>query len=302
MYHYVRPIKKSNYPKINGLELDGFKRQLDYLKSIYNFITAEQLISYSKKKIELPDKPCYLTFDDGFKDHLEFVLPELLSRNIQGSFFPPSCAIENREMLDVHSIQYIIACTKDSSKLVIDLDNACLERGLNHEELSLLKKKWAVAGRWDGNTDIRYIKSLLQHVLPSKIRTDIVSYLFKKHVNRDKYDFANDLYLSISDIKKLIGDGMHIGSHGYKHLWLNKISKEEQVVEIENSLNFLDKLGISCKNWIMCYPSGAYNSETLKILKDKNCAIGLTDLPGIVNLGKDNFYELTRFDTNFFPQ
>ena len=30
MYHYVRPIKESKFPGIKGLELDGFKRQLDY--------------------------------------------------------------------------------------------------------------------------------------------------------------------------------------------------------------------------------------------------------------------------------
>ena len=31
MYHYVRPIKESKFPGIKGLELEGFKRQLDYL-------------------------------------------------------------------------------------------------------------------------------------------------------------------------------------------------------------------------------------------------------------------------------
>ena len=31
MYHYVREIKSSNYPKIKGLEISGFRRQLDYL-------------------------------------------------------------------------------------------------------------------------------------------------------------------------------------------------------------------------------------------------------------------------------
>ena len=30
MYHYVREIKGSDYPNIKGLEIDGFKRQLDY--------------------------------------------------------------------------------------------------------------------------------------------------------------------------------------------------------------------------------------------------------------------------------
>ena len=32
MYHHVREIKNSKYPKIKGLEFVGFKRQLDYLE------------------------------------------------------------------------------------------------------------------------------------------------------------------------------------------------------------------------------------------------------------------------------
>ena len=34
IYHYVRKIKNSNYPKIKGLEIAGFKRQLDYLEKL----------------------------------------------------------------------------------------------------------------------------------------------------------------------------------------------------------------------------------------------------------------------------
>ena len=32
MYHYVRSVANSSYPNIKGLEVDGFKRQLDYFQ------------------------------------------------------------------------------------------------------------------------------------------------------------------------------------------------------------------------------------------------------------------------------
>ena len=113
MYHYVRPIENSRYPGLKGLELEGFKRQLDYLSNRYTFITAEQLIAHSLGNEELPLNSCYLTFDDGFKDHIKHVMPELLARNIQGSFFPPADAIVKREMLDVHAVHFILASTSD---------------------------------------------------------------------------------------------------------------------------------------------------------------------------------------------
>ena len=91
MYHYVREIKGSDYPNIKGLEFDGFKRQLDYLSVNFSIITAEQLLSFAiGEEKKLPLNACLLTFDDGFKDHIQYVLPELKLRNLQASFFPPA--------------------------------------------------------------------------------------------------------------------------------------------------------------------------------------------------------------------
>ena len=39
MYHYVRPIVGSKFPGIKGLELEGFKRQLDYLTKNFTFVS-----------------------------------------------------------------------------------------------------------------------------------------------------------------------------------------------------------------------------------------------------------------------
>ena len=42
MYHHVRKIKNSKYPKIKGLEFISFKRQLDYLENNYKIIEAQK--------------------------------------------------------------------------------------------------------------------------------------------------------------------------------------------------------------------------------------------------------------------
>ena len=168
MYHYVRPIKNSQYPKIKGLEINRFKRQIDYFSSRYNFITAEQLIANSLGEKELPKNACYLTFDDGFKDHFKYVMPELLKRNIQGSFFPPSIAVKNQELLDVHAIHFILASSKNINSLFIDLNNACLDIGMTKLELSLLYKTYAKAYRYaNGNYEDAktvYVKRMLQFI------------------------------------------------------------------------------------------------------------------------------------------
>ena len=52
----------------------------------------------------------------------------------------------------------------------------------------------------------------------------------------------------------------------------------------------------------MCYPYGAYNNDTIKIIKQMNCFMGLTTKVGPVNLMEDNLLKLRRYDTNDFPQ
>ena len=306
MYHYVRPIKNSKFPKIKGLELHSFTKQLDYLSKNYNFITAEKLILASLEKQDLPNNACYLTFDDGFKDHIRFVLPELLKRNIQGSFFPPAEPIEKQKILDVHAIHFILASSSNTNQVCNDLNNLCIDFGITKSELDLFYKTYATSFNY-GNKSIDnaktiYFKRMLQTALPKNIRSKIIRLLFKKYVKANSDNFSNELYMSISDIKNLIKSGMYVGSHSYSHMFLGNAKKIDQIKEINLSLNFLKKIGARTDNWMMCFPYGNYNKDTLSILREKNCLIGLTTKPGIANLHKSKLLELNRYDTNYFIQ
>lgn len=301
MYHYVRPIKDSSYPKIKGLELEGFQRQLDYLALKSTFITAEDLIDAATKGKRLPDNACWLTFDDGYKDHFKYVLPELSKRNIQGSFFPPVKPITERVMLDVNSVHYILASASDIDDLMESFTYECRRVGVTEVELQKLWVEYAVASRFDPK-EVIYIKRLLQHALAEPIREEVTASLFRKYLGVSQTDFAENLYMSDVEVKELISAGMYVGSHGYRHLWLNKESRESQKVEIDKSLKFLTAVGARTEDWIMCYPYGAYNQDTLTLLEQAKCAVGITVEAVKADLNTHNRLELPRLDTNDFPQ
>lgn len=101
MYHYVRDLNKSKYPKIKGLDINLFKEQLKYILKYYHVIKMEDLIFSIKNNKNLPDKSLLLTFDDGYIDHFVNVFPILNELGIQGSFFPPAKAITEHKVLDV---------------------------------------------------------------------------------------------------------------------------------------------------------------------------------------------------------
>jgi peptidoglycan/xylan/chitin deacetylase (PgdA/CDA1 family) len=306
MYHYVRPIKDSKFPRIKGLEFSSFKKQLDYLSKNYTFVSLDQLIESLLGRNDLPKNACHLTFDDGFKDHVKYVMPELLIRNIRGSFFPPANAIEKKELLEVHAIQFILASSKNIDEVFSEINSISLDLGLTKPKLNFLFNIYGVPLRYsNGSVDSAktiYCKRMLQVALPKEIRSKIISILFKKYIGKNTKQFAQDLYMSLSDIKKLINNGMYVGSHGHNHIWLGKARKSEQIKEINLSLSFLKKVGARTNNWVMCYPYGSYNKETLKILREKNCLIGLTTKTGMSNLNQAKLLELNRYDTNDLPQ
>ena len=52
----------------------------------------------------------------------------------------------------------------------------------------------------------------------------------------------------------------------------------------------------------MCYPYGAYNSDTLSLVNSLGAKVGITCEVRKANLDTDNQLILPRFDTNDFPQ
>jgi len=72
-------------------------------------------------KKELNDNSLLLTFDDGYKDHFEYVFPILDELGIQGSFFPPAKAIMEHKMLDVNKIYFVLASVKEKQQIILDI-------------------------------------------------------------------------------------------------------------------------------------------------------------------------------------
>lgn len=301
MYHYVRPIIGSEFPGIKGLEVEGFKRQLDYLESNFSIVSSEEVIDAVAKNKPLPHNACWLTFDDGYKDHFQYVLPELVSRKISGAFFPPKLAIRESKILDVNSIHHIISCSNNINALVADLNQQCLEYGMTHEKINLCYDQYAVSDRYS-NAETVYLKEMLQYILPEDFRTSIISSLFEKHVGISEVEFSSKLYMSVEEVRGLVASGMYVGSHGSMHNWLDSLSSEKQKEDISASLEFLEEVGASTSDWIMCYPYGAYNDVTLSLLKEFGASLGITIEARKADLGNDNPLTLPRLDTNDFPQ
>lgn len=303
MYHYVRDLKHSRYPEIRGLEVELFKEQLQYILKYYQVIRMEELIEAVKHQRELPNNSLLLTFDDAYKDHYEFIFPILYEFSIQGSFFPPAKAVQEHHVLDINKIHFILAAVKNKEQIISDiyalLDKFRKEYSLESNEFYY--ERLEISNRFD-TKDVVFIKRILQRELPKKLRNLILNFLFNKYVSKDETSFSHELYMNIDQLKCIKRKGMYIGSHGYDHYWLNTLSKKKQKKEIEISLGFLKELGCATKDFVFCYPYGAYNDSLLSLLKENGCSLALTTRVGIADLSKNQALILPRLDTNDLPK
>ncbi|WP_339001889.1 polysaccharide deacetylase family protein [Fusobacterium animalis] len=312
MYHYVRDLKNSRYPNIKGLDIDKFKKQIKFFKENYNFIKIEDIITYYKnpKEKKLPEKAILLTFDDGYKDHYTYVLPVLLENNIQGSFYIPTKCFQDKKVLDVNKIHFILeSCIGEEDKILKDIEEYLK---INKDSRILLSyndyfKEYAVVSRFD-KKEVIFIKRMLQVVLPEDYRQKLVDILFKKYVCTigDKIiserTFWEELYLTPEQIRIMEKLGMHIGFHSHDHVWLNSLSKEEQEFQIKSSINYFKEIGIKTGKMTLSYPYGGYNEESVELIKKYEVPLAFTTKVAIADLNKDEYYALPRLDTNDFYQ
>lgn len=303
MYHYVRPLLKTQFPAIKGLDFEAFIRQVRYFKNNYSPITLKDCISAFDGKQQLPSNPVLLTFDDGYTDHFNYVMPILNELSISGAFYPPVNAARDRKVLEVNKIHYILASGVEVNHIIGIINNHIekCKTEYNLEDTSFYRTTYARATRYDDSNTV-YVKKMLQRGLPSKVRSIIIDFLFKKFVTNDEAAFAEQLYLSDTQLKYMVRNGFSIGGHGLNHQWLDSLNDEEQETEIRNSREYLLSLGVDENELTFVYPFGGFNNTTLNLLDSHGFKIAFTTRPGLAGINLAERFLIPRLNTNDFIQ
>lgn len=303
-YHYVRPITASRYPALKGLEVTAFRNQMRYFDRHYSFVSIEDVVASVEEGATLPARPLLLTFDDGYMDHYAHAFPILRAFGARGAFYPTTEAVLEGRVLDANKIQFILASISDPQVLVEAIERAIAEEATDTSAMTLedYRARYWVGNRFDA-APVLYCKQLLQHALPEPVRRATVADLFARFVTHDESGFAAELYLGVSELQEMLAAGMHVGGHGGRHVWLDRLAAEDQQKDVEHSLRLLRSVwgGDYGRCLTFCYPYGGYNRDTLELLRQQNCRAGLTVRPDLAHPSRDTMLELPRLDTTDFP-
>ncbi len=302
MYHYVRDLERTRYPRIKGMLLSDFEQQVGALAGEYEMATLESAFAYLTGRYHPRRELCLLTFDDGLKEHYREVTPILNGRGIQGIFHVITACLEDRVVVPVHMNHFLMAA--------LDFDE--YRRAFLDRLGELDPAAWAEASKvspevarqtyaWD-TLDVALFKYFFNFNLDSTLRDAIVGRLFERYIGSERA-FAEELYLSWADARAMQAGGMSIGGHTHRHRPLTSLTSEELRADLQTSTDLLHQHLTPQQLWPFCYPYGkreSFPTEAMGLLERLGYTCAFTTEKGPNGPGQ-NLFTIGRVDCKTAP-
>jgi peptidoglycan/xylan/chitin deacetylase (PgdA/CDA1 family) len=299
MYHYVRP-ERAALPHFRYLPLDSFRRQLDHFAATAHIASAAEFQHSLDSGQPLSDA-IVLTFDDGLRDHYEYVLPELCARELWGIFFVSTLPYGERRVLDVHKVHLALG-RAGGNAVLRELEALIRPEMLEPEYVARLQRE-LYRGHVEDEATAR-VKRLLNYYLRLEHRSRLCHEVFARTGGDEAADVAEH-YATAPQLREMRARGMSIGAHSVSHRLLSQLAQAEQALEVQSSIASLQQiLGEPVTSF--CYPYGgdhSFNADTLGLLAAAHMEFAFSVEPrdiGAADLAERRLC-LPRYDCNLFP-
>ena len=300
MYHYVRDLPGSRFPRIKGMLTDAFRRQVAFLKDQYEMVDLESALAFIRGDYQPTRNLCLLTFDDGLKDHLTAVLPILTEQHIQGIFFVSTSYLDRCEVSSVHKNQILMAAVpfeEYRQEALVKLRELAPEISTEVSAEHVCKTY-----RWDA-PEVAAFKYLINFVLSDTLRQRLLNHLFERYVGSEQV-MAQEWYLSWQDAQQLQDAGMVIGGHAHQHnVALSALNDNAQRQDLERCASLLRSRLKPQTLWPFAYPWGkpdTFTPATVELLQRLGFCCAFTTVVGTDESGADCF-RLRRLDPKDVP-
>jgi peptidoglycan/xylan/chitin deacetylase (PgdA/CDA1 family) len=300
MYHYVRPDDPA-FPHFRHLRDDLFERQLDYFAEQYRLPSREQFVSAVRTGVPI-ERGIILTFDDGLKDHFQYVLPALVKRGLFGIFYVPAYPYLTGRILDVHRTHLLLG-RFGGSLIWESLLRKISEDMLSHAHVEEFRQQ--TYRNQDNDAYTNLVKRTLNYFIDYRFRSNVTDALMSEFFP-DESEIARQFYLSETEMREMQHAGMILGSHTVNHPCMSKISADEQQREIADSFAYIERVIGRAEPKTFCYPYGGFHSftrETENLLEQAGCLFSFNVEKRDITAADlaTRCQALPRYDCNAFP-
>jgi peptidoglycan/xylan/chitin deacetylase (PgdA/CDA1 family) len=278
MFHNVGTPPETDYiPGHMKLSEPRLARLLGLLRrSGLGTFTVGQMVD-ALRRGECPRDKVVLTFDDGYKDNHDRLLPLLAEHGATATVFVQTGPMHGR-INWLHHYFWILHRRGPKAlgeELASRLPGAEVQgrlRGLPQEP---------VAAEYQ-------LKRALKYDVSAADRDRLLDEIFRA-AGGDDGELARQVWLSPEDCRRLDAAGVEVGAHTVNHLVLSSLDRDTQRAEIAGSLTDLRAwLGHDVRSF--AYPYGRawdYNQDTLAVLRELGLQSAITAMPGLNDAGTD---------------
>ena len=273
-YHRVLPYEKISEDLDVGLAVltSNFEKQIKLLKTNYNIVPIDELINNLKSK----RKEKFLlsiTFDDGYKDNLNFALPILEHYKIPATIYVTTRFLDTDVWMWWYELKEIIN-QKDYLKFNYKEHNY-------YYELKNYRQK------------IQAFKNLRKLFLNLRVNEQLE--LLEIATENKKRKNYSKICLDSKDLKTLDKNSLiTIGAHTHTHTNLKILNKDEAIYDICKCIKTLENL-LKHKVKHFAYPYGGVDHvghREHEIIKNLNFSSAVTD--GVYPIKDGNLFSLPR--------
>ena len=250
-----------------ALTLGELGRALDAVGPVLPLDAVEQALSCR----EAPPPGTVLTFDDGYREHLDVVAPLLAERGVTATFYVATglhgagtgvAVVDAWYWLLDHAIERV-------AKVLLP------DGGRHQGRIDSVEAK----GAWVGGEP----KAALLAATPQQ-QTAMLDALADSVGCSLPADLAARLYLRPSEWSSLVRLGMRVGAHSVSHPRMTQVDELQLDSEAQESVEAVRTLGTPVP---FAYPDGAYDERVVRAVRRAGVSSAVTCAPGVVRCGTD---------------
>jgi peptidoglycan/xylan/chitin deacetylase (PgdA/CDA1 family) len=261
-YHRVIPeitAKKEFVHRALYVTPETFEYHMKWMLNIGRIVNIEDIFKEN-------DIPLFMiTFDDGWKDNLDYAYPILKKYNVPAIIFLSSdnidkCRLFWSEEIGIQishsqkSLDEIVAYLKDDIRFIFN----------SHENRTILPYD-------ESKTDLSYVLDRMIEYLkriPGMLREDVLASLYNK-LGVTPQVKEHDLLLSWDEISFLASQGISFGSHTHTHTLLDRADSETIDYELYTSKKLLEEK-LNTKIDMFSYPNGSFGNPYIQASLSKH--------------------------------
>ncbi|KKR33249.1 MAG: Polysaccharide deacetylase [Candidatus Gottesmanbacteria bacterium GW2011_GWC2_39_8] len=245
VYHSVCPVPCNFFKGLDNVTPDLFERQMIFFKQNYNVCSLEELLSCIREK-NMKKNMLSVTFDDGFKNNIEFAYTILLRWKIPATIFLVSDLMDNKTLFWRNKLAYIF------------------NSGLKSKFFDFLPK----------NHPGKLCNSLTNCKLRHRDILTAIDLVFKQeNINERELAQSNRFYIGPDDIESIDSSIISFGCHTRTHPVLSELSRDEQRDEILGSYEKISKI-LDDECLPFAYPFGTkydFNEDSKQLAIEAGC-------------------------------